>query len=228
MHPMPPTDALPRALYRAEQVRALDRCAIDQHGMSGIELMERAGAAALSWLRERWPRATRLCVLAGLGNNGGDGYVVARLASEQGLDVRVLTLGDHDRLKGEAATAAKAFVEGGGQAQPLVTAPGTASVRRSATPRSSWRHRHQQSRAIASRGTAHGRSLRVTRESQPPRGAIVNRSLRRDRVRTCAFTTQHGERNRARGNLLEKRGSVWSEKKGRNSSALNLAGLSAD
>jgi NAD(P)H-hydrate epimerase len=128
MHPMPPTEALPRALYRAEQVRALDRCAIDQHGISGIELMERAGAAALSWLRERWPRARRLCVLAGLGNNGGDGYVVARLASEQGLDVRVLTLGDHDQLKGEAATAAKAFVDAGGQGEPWSRLPDDCDV----------------------------------------------------------------------------------------------------
>ena len=114
---------LPYALYRAEQVRALDRCAIDRHGIPGTELMERAGAAAFAQLRARWPRAQRIAVLAGVGNNGGDGYVVARLALGQGLRVHLLQLGDHDRLHGEAAEAARAYAEAGGAAEPFAGLP---------------------------------------------------------------------------------------------------------
>jgi len=123
MRPMPRSDRLPRALYRAEQVRALDRCAIEQHGIDGNILMERAGGAAFALLRQRWPEARRLCVLAGAGNNGGDGYVVARLAHEAGLAVRLLQLGDHGGLKGEAAAAAHAYAEAGGQAEPFRRLP---------------------------------------------------------------------------------------------------------
>ena len=86
----------PYALYRAAQVRELDRIAIEEYGIPGETLMERAGAAAFRVLRETWPGARDLTVLAGLGNNGGDGFVIARLAQEAGLNVRVLQLGDPD------------------------------------------------------------------------------------------------------------------------------------
>ena len=85
MRPLPESPHLPHALYRAAQVRALDRTAIEIHGIPGIELMERAGAAAYGLLRARWPGHRNLTVLAGAGNNGGDGYVVARLARAEGL-----------------------------------------------------------------------------------------------------------------------------------------------
>ena len=87
--PLPDGDRLPHALYRAEQVRRLDRLTIERFGVPGIELMERAGAVAYRLLRERWPNTRRLTILAGTGNNGGDGYVVARLARADGLDVRM-------------------------------------------------------------------------------------------------------------------------------------------
>jgi len=109
------TDKLPHALYRAEQVRALDRTAIEQFGIPGITLMERAGAAAFRLLQSRWPEARDITVLCGIGNNGGDGYVVGRLALEQGLTVRVLQLGDGSRLKGDALTSAEAYTAADGQ-----------------------------------------------------------------------------------------------------------------
>lgn len=96
---------LPRSLYTAAQVRELDRRAIAS-GIGGYALMTRAGQAAFHLLRERWPQAARIVVLAGPGNNGGDGYVLARLAWAQHLDVKVLTVGDHEPLTGEAAEAA--------------------------------------------------------------------------------------------------------------------------
>jgi hydroxyethylthiazole kinase-like uncharacterized protein yjeF len=95
------------SLYRAEQVHAMDRYAIDQLGISGTVLMERAGAAAFSLLQRRWPQARTLAVICGTGNNGGDGFVVARLAAEAGLDVRVLLLGDTNHLQGDALAASQ-------------------------------------------------------------------------------------------------------------------------
>lgn len=96
---------LPLDLYRAAQVRELDRIAIQERGIAGYTLMNRAGEAAFQYLRQRWPAARRIAVLCGSGNNGGDGYVVARLAQQAGLEVQVLTLADPQRLSGAAQTA---------------------------------------------------------------------------------------------------------------------------
>jgi hydroxyethylthiazole kinase-like uncharacterized protein yjeF len=84
-------DHLPEALYRAADTRAADQRAIVEHGLAGGVLMERAGKAAFALLRERFPRARRIAVVCGPGNNGGDGYVLARLAKEAGLAVTVLS-----------------------------------------------------------------------------------------------------------------------------------------
>jgi ADP-dependent NAD(P)H-hydrate dehydratase / NAD(P)H-hydrate epimerase len=82
---------LPEALYRASNTRAADQLVATQHGLAGGVLMERAGSAAFALLRERFPRARRVAVVCGPGNNGGDGYVLARLAKEVGLAVTVLS-----------------------------------------------------------------------------------------------------------------------------------------
>ena len=121
--PLPDGDRLPHALYRAEQVRRLDRLAIERFGVPGIELMERAGAVAYRLLRERWPNARRLTILAGTGNNGGDGYVVARLARADGLDVRMLQLGGADRARGEAALSLAAYRDAGGVVEDCLGLP---------------------------------------------------------------------------------------------------------
>jgi NAD(P)H-hydrate epimerase len=110
---MPADTMLPRTLYQATQVRELDRRAIEQLGIPGATLMERAGSAAFALLRARWPRALRLAVVCGPGNNGGDGYVVARLALERGLVPTVLRFGATPRAPGEAA-AARAACEAAG------------------------------------------------------------------------------------------------------------------
>jgi NAD(P)H-hydrate epimerase len=97
-------DELPTALYSAAQVRDLDARLIAA-GAPGYELMQRAAHAAWRALRQRWPNARQLTVLAGRGNNAGDGYLLAILAARGGLDVRVLAVGDPARLHGDAATA---------------------------------------------------------------------------------------------------------------------------
>lgn len=117
-NPMPDSDRLPHALYRAEQVRHLDRCAIQDHGIPGITLMNRAGEVAYRILREHWPAVRTLTVLAGIGNNGGDGYVIARLAKKDGLGVRVLQLGDPARVQGDALLSLDAWRGAGGTVEP--------------------------------------------------------------------------------------------------------------
>ncbi len=118
---------LPATLYRADQVRALDRYAIDKCGIPGLTLMERAGAAAFAVLCERWPKARYLTVLCGMGNNGGDGYVVARLAHQAGFNVTVMQVGDGPKLKGDARAAAEAFMACGLTPQPFAASALSAS-----------------------------------------------------------------------------------------------------
>ncbi len=95
-------DAL--ALYRAEQVRELDRRAIAS-GIAGFELMCRAGTAAFRCLQQHWPQQSPIEIFCGGGNNGGDGYVVAALAAQAGMVVRVWAL--NQQLRGDAAAAAQ-------------------------------------------------------------------------------------------------------------------------
>ncbi|QXI12542.1 NAD(P)H-hydrate dehydratase [Pseudomonas zeae] len=102
---MPHTkDELPDALYGAAQVRELDARLIAA-GTPGFELMQRAAHATWRALVRQWPLATELTVLAGHGNNAGDGYLVAAMAQRAGLLVRVLAVGDPRQLQGDAASA---------------------------------------------------------------------------------------------------------------------------
>src|SRR6185312_4041269 len=87
-------------------------------GTSGYTLMRRAGEAALRVLRSRWPRALQICVVAGGGNNGGDGYVLARFAQAAGLTVSVLAVIAPDALKGDARVACDEFRASGGRITP--------------------------------------------------------------------------------------------------------------
>jgi NAD(P)H-hydrate epimerase len=102
---MPHTkDDLPDALYSAAQVRGLDASLIAA-GTPGFELMQRAARVTWRALVRQWPSASELSVLAGHGNNAGDGYLVAVLAQRAGWSVRVLAVGDPQRLQGDAALA---------------------------------------------------------------------------------------------------------------------------
>jgi len=110
---------LPNALYTAEEVRELDRLAIESFGIAGASLMENAGKAAFDAMHEKWPRARRIAVLVGTGNNGGDGFVVASLARAAGYEVRLWQVGDAARLKGDALTMAQRWQEAGGEIEPF-------------------------------------------------------------------------------------------------------------
>lgn len=94
-------------LYDISIIRQLERIAIGKLKVPEQELMERAGASSFKVLRKRWPDAKRIAVLCGKGNNGGDGYVLARLAKEKGLEVTVYQQCSTSELKGPALKAAK-------------------------------------------------------------------------------------------------------------------------
>src|SRR5581483_2223856 len=90
-------------LYDAAQQRALDEWAIGELGIAGVDLMERAGAG-LAEIVQRLAPTGEIVVVCGKGNNGGDGFVCARLLRRLGRDARVLLLGSPDELQGDART----------------------------------------------------------------------------------------------------------------------------
>lgn len=94
-------------LLTPQEMGQADRLTIEA-GIPGIELMERAGAAVASAARRMW-RGGPIIVLAGPGNNGGDGFVAARLLRNAGYRVTVALFGSRQRLKGDAADAAARF-----------------------------------------------------------------------------------------------------------------------
>ena len=102
------------SLYTAAQVRELDRTAISTLGIAGFVLMQRAAAAGWRVLKKRWPNARRIVVLCGPGNNGGDGYLLARTAKDAGLDARVIAVGLPTEASPDAARAHAEWVASGG------------------------------------------------------------------------------------------------------------------
>jgi hydroxyethylthiazole kinase-like uncharacterized protein yjeF len=102
---------LPQTLYRAAQVRELDRVAIEEFHVPGYQLMCRAGRAVFECIMEKWPEIKSLTVFCGGGNNAGDGYVIARLALDAGLGALVIYVGDPEKLKGDALKAYRDYVQ---------------------------------------------------------------------------------------------------------------------
>ena len=88
------------ALLRVAQMAEADRLTIAA-GMAGVVLMQNAGEAVAEEIMQRWPMC-RVCVLCGPGNNGGDGFVVARVLAAGDWPVRIALLGPKDLLAGDA------------------------------------------------------------------------------------------------------------------------------
>ncbi len=93
-------------LLTAAQMRAIEEAAIASGEVTGLELMERAGRGVVEAIFEEWPELAktshRAVVLCGPGNNGGDGFVVARLLKEWGWEVEVFLYGDAEKLPPDA------------------------------------------------------------------------------------------------------------------------------
>ncbi|MFQ5622089.1 MAG: NAD(P)H-hydrate dehydratase [Paracoccaceae bacterium] len=93
-------------LLTAARMRAIETAAIDSGDVTGLELMERAGRGVVEAIFEEWPEMAKTShkavVLCGPGNNGGDGFVVARLLKERGWDVEVFLYGDEAKLPPDA------------------------------------------------------------------------------------------------------------------------------
>src|ERR1700691_2580962 len=96
---MDPND---NALLTPAEMAAVDRASIEA-GVPEITLMENAGNAVADAMRARWPQRHAVAVLCGPGNNGGDGFVVARHLAEAGWRVRLGLLGERGKLRGAAA-----------------------------------------------------------------------------------------------------------------------------
>jgi len=111
---------LPINVYSVASVREIDRTAIEQAGIPGYTLMERAAEAAVREALASYPNARRWQIICGGGNNAGDGYVVARLAASQGITVSLLSVADPEFLTGDAATAHGDFAAAGGVVTPWV------------------------------------------------------------------------------------------------------------
>ena len=92
-------------ILTAAEMRAADAATTAEHGIPSMALMENAGAAVARFVLQELPDVERIVVLSGKGNNGGDGFVAARILAEAGCDVAVLLLGHAADVKGDARTA---------------------------------------------------------------------------------------------------------------------------
>jgi len=87
-----------------DEVRAFDAWAIKTVGIPGPVLMENAGRTCAELIKEKLAvlENPRVCIFCGTGNNGGDGYVIARHLAGAGFEVRVVVCGDRSKIKGDA------------------------------------------------------------------------------------------------------------------------------
>ena len=108
-----------RIAYSTDAVRALESVLIQSEGIDSNTLMARAGAAAFARARRHFPGARQWVVMAGVGNNAGDGYVIARLARQEGIGVSVLLLSPDKRPRGDAATQYEAMEKAGVPVAPF-------------------------------------------------------------------------------------------------------------
>jgi NAD(P)H-hydrate epimerase len=107
----------------AEQMQHLDQKAIETVGIPGIVLMENAGRGAAEIILRRFPDLARngAAIIAGKGNNGGDGLVIARYLFNRGIPVRVFLLGDPKGLRGDAEVNHRIFLRMKGEVIPVLS-----------------------------------------------------------------------------------------------------------
>jgi ADP-dependent NAD(P)H-hydrate dehydratase / NAD(P)H-hydrate epimerase len=107
----------------AEQMREMDRLTIQRYGVPSLTLMERAGTGITQAIIERFARNARkgVLIVAGKGNNGGDGFVVARLLKKKRIPCEVALLARKDELSTDAAHNLNAFLKLKGKVSEIAT-----------------------------------------------------------------------------------------------------------
>ena len=117
-------------ILTAAEMREADRLTSERYGISGMDLMERAGEGVVARLQREYPdlKTRRITVLCGKGNNGGDGFVVARLLKSLGADPSVVLFGDAKDVRGDAGQNLKRWSDGGGKINSATDAASTANA----------------------------------------------------------------------------------------------------
>ena len=110
-------------LYQIDQIRQLESLVFQQESITPYAFMQRAGQAAFHQLQQHWPKARRIVVCLGKGNNAGDGLITALLAYQQGLEVSLLAVEDDFSPSGAAAEALDACLQAGLQLKPVACDP---------------------------------------------------------------------------------------------------------
>ena len=98
-------DHISEPLYSADKVKLIERKACELEGYELFELMQRAGQFAWDYLQQKFPASENITVVAGAGNNAGDGFILAILANNCGKKVQVLTVKEQPTYRGDAAKA---------------------------------------------------------------------------------------------------------------------------
>ncbi|RMH41633.1 MAG: NAD(P)H-hydrate dehydratase [Deltaproteobacteria bacterium] len=110
-----------RYVVTADQMRAIDRATIDEIGLPGAVLMETAGRAVAEVVRARRRAGATVAVVCGAGNNGGDGYVAARVLREWGYAASAYLAADRAKVAGDAALHLRVLEQCGGRVASIAT-----------------------------------------------------------------------------------------------------------
>ena len=101
-------------IFKTSDLQKLDKYTIENEPVTSLDLMERAATVFTEKLLIFFPNSHIFNILAGSGNNGGDGYVVARLLHQKGLNVKTFGLHENDCLSPDCAVNRKRFIDMGG------------------------------------------------------------------------------------------------------------------
>ena len=115
-------------IVSAAEMRAIDRATSERFGVPSLTLMENAGSAVANFILSHYPQAERIGVVCGKGNNGGDGFVVARKLAETGRAVRVLLLADPAELRGDASEMFERMTSARAKVAPLAASGKTSDL----------------------------------------------------------------------------------------------------
>ncbi|WNC68393.1 NAD(P)H-hydrate dehydratase [Thalassotalea nanhaiensis] len=114
MKPVKFLASIPQYAYSAEAVQKNEGKIAEQANLNLYQLMESAGLAAFQLLQSQWPNCKTFLIVCGKGNNGGDGFVLARLALENGIQVYLHSLAAVENYQGDAKRACEQYLKAGG------------------------------------------------------------------------------------------------------------------